>query len=1212
MTAKPTKTIFVSYAHEDKDYTDLLIKGLKRNLKSSGEFEWKLWNFSEIPLGTKWHDQIKYQVDGCDFALLLVSDRFLDSDYIQQEELAAFLDRQEKNGFLFFPVLLRPIDFTKWPQLTRFQFFMPNGDNFGKPTLKNISYADLIAFRETDGQVIQSPHHDRYHQELSKEIMRAVHELEKKTRKQWFKMFKHSEDLMPADIMGPGIRSKINKDYYWERNFDTEILNLIKENKSLLILGNSLAGKTRALFESLKKIDNALILIPPDNLKENENIDLPESNGKQLIAVFDDIDQYLDRYGRETFVSLINKLMEANYLLAATCRRGNEYSEFFTQAPSFLIDSLETVEIDKMSDADIKGFKNFYSQNMKGKVQLDERAFDRNIGSFFMKLTIMEQRYVNLGKILNQHRLNIPYNLPREILKAIKYFYYTGNMEGKMLFSLSKLKDFCERRMLGKRKETKPQQQLKTGWQNQLDNFMTRESKHQYSTTDWNQAIELLSSTRYDLNFIDVMEPCVRIEEVYLERIIERELNLNSIIAIIRDAYKDEDIQEYGFLTTVYSFTKLLKSVETLQEGEKIVQRMKNLGIKPNEVTFNTLINKTPNFAEALQLLDQMVKQGIKPDEVTFTTLMNKTGNFTEASQLLEQMVGQGIKPNEVTFTTLMNKTENFAESSQLLEQMVKQGIKPDEVTFNTLMNKTSNFAEASQLLEQMVGQGIKPDEVTFTTLMNKTGNFAEASQLLEQMIGLGIKPDEVTFTTLMNKTGNFTEASQLLDQMVKQDIKPNEVTFNTLLNKTTNFAEASQLLEQMVKLGIKPDEVTFTTLMNKTGNFAEASQLLEQMVKQDIKPDEVTFTTLLNKAENYTEALHTLDRMIGIGIKPDNITFNSLMNKAENFAGAAYVLEQMINQGIKPNSITFNSLLNKAETYADASQILGHMTNQGIKADSNTYNTIINKTETVEETLEAYGQMKALKLRTDKYTLAAVLRKTRLNQGLALEMIFKSYSPTDIFSDFILSHVVGESCKTDDQFTTYFFPYLETISKQKDFIITQFCRKLEYKGLNSAALELLESVKSKNFDYFNIKANCLKDTDFGQALSLYQKAIAATKDERQKSIVYNNAAQLIYNHKQESHYPKAIEYCSNALKIQPFYKFEYPGDLLVLFAARQHPADKLIDEIKKLVKTYRIPRKRIIQLADERIESTEIKELLKTHFSTVPTPETAAENLEV
>ncbi|HLP47311.1 MAG TPA: hypothetical protein VK469_15270, partial [Candidatus Kapabacteria bacterium] len=726
-------------------------------------------------------------------------------------------------------------------------------------------------------------------------------------------------------------------------------------------------------------------------------------------------------------------LLAAGVVIAATCRRGDEYLSFASTISDKIRDEFTGITIDKMDKAGVAAFKKYIDEEapITRKVELDERAFDHNIGSYFLELTLMSDRYRDLERKIKNYNLQVPDNLPREILKGLKYFYYTENMAGKSTFKLDGIKDFCERSLLGKKNETS-RDKSGAGWQGQLDQFSTRPINKEYTPGKWKNALKILSDSEYELNFIEINEPYILVEEVYLERVVEKELKLERVIKILEETYRGEDLQAHGFMTTVFAFTRLLNNVKTLGDGRKILDKIKSLGLKPNEVTFTSLINKTQSFAEAAALLDTMIKEGLKPDEFTFTSLINKA--------------------------------QSFAEAAALLDTMINEGLKPDEVTFNSLINKAQTYAEAAALLATMKKEGLKPNEVTFTSLINKAQTFAEAAALLDTMIKEGLKPDEVTFTSMINKAQSFPDAQALLDTMIKEGLKPKKVQFNSLINKAQSFPDAQALLDTMRKEGLKPDE----------------------------------------------------------------FTFNSMINKAQSFPDAQAILDTMIKEGLKPNEYTRNSLIKIA----------------------------------------------------------------RLNPHATMDTLFSKYPAEILLADFIFNRIISEVCKQDPSCLELILPHIPLLCRQEDAILIHYARLFEFSKKVDPALVLLECLKVKNVDYFNIKANCLKNTNPAMALDLYNQALHAAVDNRHKAFVLNNMVQLIFDQQMSHLYSQAAGYCRQALSLLPFSTFKYPGELLVLFTIIDSPEDQLIDNVKNLMQEYHIGKKTIVALSD-RITDPVKKEII-------------------
>jgi len=110
-SSEPLK-LFYCYAHEDKtlrDELDAHLSGMKRqNLI-------KVWYDREILAGTDWEQEIDTHLSTAHIILLLVSARFLASDYCYGIEMQKALQRDAAGTARVVPILLRPVDWEDAP-----------------------------------------------------------------------------------------------------------------------------------------------------------------------------------------------------------------------------------------------------------------------------------------------------------------------------------------------------------------------------------------------------------------------------------------------------------------------------------------------------------------------------------------------------------------------------------------------------------------------------------------------------------------------------------------------------------------------------------------------------------------------------------------------------------------------------------------------------------------------------------------------------------------------------------------------------------------------------------------------------------------------------------------------------------------------------------------------------------------------------------------
>lgn len=96
-------SIFISYSHRDEAWKDLLVKYLKV-LENQGLIA--RWDDRQIQAGANWAQQIEQAAAQARLAILLISDDFLASKFIMQQEVPYFLQRREQGDLTVFPIII--------------------------------------------------------------------------------------------------------------------------------------------------------------------------------------------------------------------------------------------------------------------------------------------------------------------------------------------------------------------------------------------------------------------------------------------------------------------------------------------------------------------------------------------------------------------------------------------------------------------------------------------------------------------------------------------------------------------------------------------------------------------------------------------------------------------------------------------------------------------------------------------------------------------------------------------------------------------------------------------------------------------------------------------------------------------------------------------------------------------------------------------------
>jgi hypothetical protein len=95
-------SVFIAYSHEDGDFVEWLVSGLKRQ-----GFD-PLWDRNISP-GTLWPEQLRSWINQCDVSIVVLSPDSTKSRVVN-DELAALIERGRQEGHLTVPVLCRHVD----------------------------------------------------------------------------------------------------------------------------------------------------------------------------------------------------------------------------------------------------------------------------------------------------------------------------------------------------------------------------------------------------------------------------------------------------------------------------------------------------------------------------------------------------------------------------------------------------------------------------------------------------------------------------------------------------------------------------------------------------------------------------------------------------------------------------------------------------------------------------------------------------------------------------------------------------------------------------------------------------------------------------------------------------------------------------------------------------------------------------------------------
>jgi len=97
--------VFISYSHNDEKWKDELTDHLGV-LGKEGLLE--IWDDRQIAVGDRWRKEIEKSLESANVGLLLVTAKFLNSNFILEEEVPRLLERRQKEGVRVIPLIVRP------------------------------------------------------------------------------------------------------------------------------------------------------------------------------------------------------------------------------------------------------------------------------------------------------------------------------------------------------------------------------------------------------------------------------------------------------------------------------------------------------------------------------------------------------------------------------------------------------------------------------------------------------------------------------------------------------------------------------------------------------------------------------------------------------------------------------------------------------------------------------------------------------------------------------------------------------------------------------------------------------------------------------------------------------------------------------------------------------------------------------------------------
>ena len=110
--APPSLQVFISYSHKDEELREELDIHLS-NLKRQGKIQ--AWHDRAIEAGAEWDVEIKHQLEAAEIILLLITPRFIASDYCYDLEMQRAIQRHDDGTARVIPIIVKSCDWQGSP-----------------------------------------------------------------------------------------------------------------------------------------------------------------------------------------------------------------------------------------------------------------------------------------------------------------------------------------------------------------------------------------------------------------------------------------------------------------------------------------------------------------------------------------------------------------------------------------------------------------------------------------------------------------------------------------------------------------------------------------------------------------------------------------------------------------------------------------------------------------------------------------------------------------------------------------------------------------------------------------------------------------------------------------------------------------------------------------------------------------------------------------
>lgn len=285
---------------------------------------------------------------------------------------------------------------------------------------------------------------------------------------------------------------------------------------------------------------------------------------------------------------------------------------------------------------------------------------------------------------------------------------------------------------------------------------------------------------------------------------------------------------KHKFQPNLQTFNILLSGWKSTEEAEGFFKEMRDMGIKPDIVSYNSLIDvycKGKEMAKAYKMLDDMQNEDIVPDVITYTSIiggLGLVGQPDKARDVLKEMKEYGCYPDVAAYNAVIRNfciAKRLHDAYSLMDVMVNKGLSPNATSYNLFFRVyywSNDLNSSWNLYTRMISTGCLPNtqsSMFLIRLFKRHEKVEMALQLWSDMMEKGFGSctlvSDVLFDFLCDM-GKLEEAEKCFLEMVEKGHKPSNVSFKRIkvLMELANRHEALQNLSKKMAMFVHPLQV--------------------------------------------------------------------------------------------------------------------------------------------------------------------------------------------------------------------------------------------------------------------------------------------------------------------------------------------------------------------------------------------------------------------